>query len=114
MTDFEDYLPEKKCCICKRLFVPAPQHIYKKGSTEWCCTYTCYMELCRRHEWQLLAIWARRFEKRWVLADLSLERLELILSHQKGRDREDFEKYLTYRRALAERERAKIEKKGAR
>ena len=34
-------LPEKKCRKCKKLFIPAPLHIYKDKS-KWYCSWTCY------------------------------------------------------------------------
>ena len=37
-------LRERKCHVCGRRFIPAPQHIYHKG-TKWCCRWTCYTKL---------------------------------------------------------------------
>ena len=37
-------LRERRCYICERVFVPAPQHIYHKYG-KWCCRWTCYTRL---------------------------------------------------------------------
>lgn len=40
----EEFLTERKCCVCGRKFLPAPFHVYHKGA-RWCCTYSCYLKL---------------------------------------------------------------------
>lgn len=101
MADKEWELPEKKCSICGKMFVPAPQHIYKKGSTEWCCTYTCYMELERRIQWLRLSAWARNYEKKnRLLHVLSVDELERGLSTGRYADRMRLGKYINYRKLL--------------
>ena len=37
-------LRERRCYICGRVFVPAPQHIYHKYG-KWCCRWNCYVRL---------------------------------------------------------------------
>ena len=37
-------LRETKCCICGRVFVPAPQHVFRRNG-KWCCRWTCYSKL---------------------------------------------------------------------
>lgn len=32
---------EKKCAKCGKLFISAPQHIYREKS-KWFCSWTCY------------------------------------------------------------------------
>lgn len=38
----------KKCSVCKKLFVPAPLHMYKtknkNGGIKMQCCYTCYRQ----------------------------------------------------------------------
>lgn len=47
-------LTEKKCPICGKKFVPAPQHVYKRkygagGRARWFCKYTCMLAWDREH-----------------------------------------------------------------
>ena len=37
-------LRETKCCICGRVFIPAPQHVYHRTG-KWCCKWTCFCRL---------------------------------------------------------------------
>ena len=36
-------LQMKRCSICKKLFIPAAQHLYRIGF-KWQCCYTCYQK----------------------------------------------------------------------
>lgn len=36
-----EFIPEKKCAKCGKKFVPAVNHIYRKGK-KWYCSWTCY------------------------------------------------------------------------
>lgn len=38
-------LPEKKCKKCGKLFIAAPEHIYRDGRnrSRWYCSWTCYL-----------------------------------------------------------------------
>lgn len=47
-------LEEKKCAICGKMFIPAPQHVYKRtygtgGGTKWFCSYHCLVAWDRDH-----------------------------------------------------------------
>ena len=35
-------IPEKHCKKCGKLFIPAPEHIYRKGNVFY-CSWTCYL-----------------------------------------------------------------------
>ena len=37
-------LRERRCHVCGRRFIPAPQHVYHK-SGKWCCKWSCYTKL---------------------------------------------------------------------
>lgn len=36
-----DLQRERKCYNCKKKFIPAPMHIYRKHN-KWFCKWTCY------------------------------------------------------------------------
>lgn len=38
----ENAIPEKYCAKCGKLFIPAPEHIFKYGS-KYYCKWTCYL-----------------------------------------------------------------------
>ena len=38
----ENAIPEKRCKKCGKNFIPAPEHIYRKGSLFY-CSWTCYL-----------------------------------------------------------------------
>lgn len=43
-------MTERKCPICKKKFIPAPQHSYKKSNGALVCSYHCVIEGERRAE----------------------------------------------------------------
>ena len=43
-------MTEKKGPICKKIFVPAPFHSYKKANGALVCSYHCFIECERRAE----------------------------------------------------------------
>lgn len=44
-------LKETKCPVCKRKFIPAPEHIYKEcRGKRLVCTYRCMLESERKYE----------------------------------------------------------------
>ena len=49
---------DRRCTICKRLFLPAPYHVYVKAG-RYCCCYTCYLKLLEQLE-------AKKNEKKQV------------------------------------------------
>ena len=36
-----EFVVEKKCATCGKVFVPAPHHVFTKGG-KWYCKWTCY------------------------------------------------------------------------
>lgn len=42
---------ERVCPVCKKIFIPAPYHIYKVArGRKLVCTYTCMLKSERMHE----------------------------------------------------------------
>ncbi len=38
-----NWFNEKKCAKCGKVFLAAPEHIYRdKGKSEWYCTWKCF------------------------------------------------------------------------
>lgn len=42
-------LIERRCPVCRRLFVPAPYHVYKH-SEKMFCSYSCYNSFLNKKE----------------------------------------------------------------
>lgn len=43
--NFNRLIPEKKCAKCGKVFIVAPQHVFKvydKEHTKYYCSWTCY------------------------------------------------------------------------
>jgi hypothetical protein len=42
-------IQEQKCPVCKRIFIPAPYHVYKAyGKQRFVCSYGCMLESRRQ------------------------------------------------------------------
>ena len=48
-TTLDKAIPEKHCKKCGKNFIPAPEHIYRKGSLFY-CSWTCYLH---RDDWEV-------------------------------------------------------------
>lgn len=46
---YERVITEKQCRKCGKFFIPAPEHIYRKGS-KYYCSWTCYLH---RDDWEV-------------------------------------------------------------
>ena len=44
------YLESVICPVCKKEFIPAPEHIYKIGRTELVCSWSCVMKWEKERE----------------------------------------------------------------
>ena len=44
--NYNQLIPEKRCRKCKKMFIAAPEHIYREGSAFY-CSWTCYLH---RHD----------------------------------------------------------------
>lgn len=42
-------IEERKCPICGKTFIPAPYHIYRRGS-KWFCIWSCMLKYDREQE----------------------------------------------------------------
>lgn len=43
------YLQERSCPVCGKNFIPAPEHIYRDGTSK-VCSWSCQLKAERRHE----------------------------------------------------------------
>lgn len=87
------YLVDTKCAKCGKIFVPAPQHVYRDNG-KWYCTWTCYNH--RKDE-------KKKKEKRMDLKNLKNTKalVQAILERDTRARNSDYFLYFTVLKTIA-------------